>query len=120
MKVFDFIDQFITKLVDDAMFILRHLFFFIFGAFVGSILWKTGMFGKITLLVIGFSLISVSATTAYCKLKQKELDKKLEEASKELHKKAGLNLLEKVSSLTLFRQFITKSDDAGKDSQKPV
>ena len=122
MKVFDFLDQFITKLVEETMSIFKSVFFFVFGVLVVYVIWKTGTFSKIMLIFLGFILISASATTTYCKLKQKELDKQLEEAvnkSKELQQRKE-NLLDKVSNFFLFREFISKSDDAGKDSQNPI
>jgi hypothetical protein len=122
MKIFNFLDHFLTKLVEETVSILRYVFFFVFGGLAVQILWKTGTFTRVVLIFFGLMLITVSATTTYCKLKQNELDKQLEEAankSKELqHRKE--NLLDKVSNFFLFREFISKSDDAGKDSQKPI
>ena len=116
MKILEFLDEFLTTLLKETAGIVKGLILFTFGATAVYLVFNNGgLSGKIMVIAIGVILVGSSAVLAYCKLKNKQLDKQLAEAKAthqhltELHKlyrlKKGLGTAE------LFKNFIDKAEE---------
>lgn len=81
MTIFKFADQFMHKLFKEMMFFLKYLLLVLFGCFMASALWSSGLPGKIGLIIMGVYLIGISAVKVYNQPKKQDFNKKVADAA---------------------------------------